>query len=103
MNDMQNVSRLIQDRQNKFIETRTIIENEVNRFLQSLAAMDADVQQRCGYQPGLDAKQLLSALWTEPFDEAKYAVQLENFNRYVNQAKMVCDEINKEALACLQS
>ena len=103
MDDMQNVSRLIQERQNKFIETRTIIENEVNRFLQSLEAMDPDIQQRCGYKPGLDAKQLLSALWAEPFDEATYTTQLDNFNRYVNQARMICDEINKEALACLQS
>lgn len=101
--DAMNISRLIQDRQNKFIETRTIIESEVNKFLESLKNLEPDVQARCGYKPGLEAKVLLSALWEEPFDEAKYNSQLADLNRYVSQVKVVCDEINKEALACLQS
>lgn len=103
MDDMQNVSRLIQERQNKFVETRTIIENEVNRFLQSIGQMDDDVQQKCGYNADITAKQLLSELWNEPFNEEKYNEQLTRFNQYVANVKAVCDEINREALACLQS
>ena len=103
MNEMQSVARLIQERQNKFIETRTIIENEVTRFIQSLEGLDPDVQARCEYTQGMRAKELLSALWEEPFELEKYDAQLSKFNAYVAKVRAVCDDINKEAIQCLQS
>lgn len=97
------VARLVQQRQNKFIETRTNIESEVNRFLESIGKMDEDVQKRCGYVAGVTAKQLLPELWHEPFNVETYEKQLASVLAYKERVKQICDEINREALACLQS
>lgn len=99
----QNVARLIQERQNKFIETRTNIENEVNKFLESLNKLDADMQAKCGVTAGITAKDLLPALWVEPFDEAEYNRQLAALNTYIEQVEVICNQLNQEALLCLQS
>lgn len=99
----QTISKLLQDRQNKFIETRTNIENEVNKFLQSLESLDPDIKAKCGVKDGVTARDLLSALWAEPFDENTYLTQKANLDTYVAQVRTVCDTINQEALACLQS
>ena len=99
----QSVSRLIQDRQNKFIETRTNIENEVNRFLQSLSGLDADIKEKCGVRDGVTARDLLPALWQEPFDENAYNSQKASLDTYIAQVRAVCDQLNQEAIACLQS
>lgn len=97
------VAQLIQSRQNKFVETRTIIEAEVNKFLQSLERLDPDVQARCGVKSGQTAKDLLPALWEEPFNKEQYQVQRASVDAYIAQVKVVCDQINKEAIECLQS
>lgn len=99
----QSVAALIQQREVKFIETRTIIENEVNKFLQSLLSLDADVQQKVGAREGITAKDLLPALWADPFDEATYNQQLSSLMNYIAQVQAICDQINQEARACLQS
>lgn len=101
--DSANVANLIRIRQDKFVETRTIIESEVNKFLASIGKMDEDVQKRCGYIPGASAKTLLPALWVEPFDEETYNKQLSGVMTYISQVMAVCDDINKEAVECLQS
>lgn len=98
-----NVEQLIQSRQNKFVETRTIIEAEINKFLQSLEKLDPDIQTRCNVIPGQTAKSLVPSLWEEPFDKDKYAVELAAVDSYIERVKTVCDQINKEALECLQS
>jgi len=99
----QNVAKLIQERQNKFIETRTNIENEVNKFLQSLCSLDEDIKVKCGVTEGASAKDLLPALWQEPFNETVYLQQKAALDNYIMQVKAVCDQLNQEALACLQS
>ena len=99
----QNVAKLLQDRQNKFIETRTNIENEVNRFLQSLESLDDDMKIKCGVKAGITAKDLLPALWKEPFNGDEYSQQKAALDDYIAQVRAVCDRINQEALLCLQS
>lgn len=98
-----NVTKLLQDRQNLFIETRTNIENEVNKFLKSLEGLDHDVKSMCGVQEGLTAKDLLPALWVEPFVKNTYLEQKAAFDKYVEGVKTVCDRLNQEAIECLNS
>lgn len=100
---MIDIAVALKQRQDKFVETRTIIETEVNQFLQSIAVTDLDVQEKCNYNPEASARTLLPALWQEPFDMAAYQQQLANFNNYVAGVKSVFDQINEEAVACLQS
>lgn len=102
MVDSNNIAALIRERQDKFIETRTIIESEVNKFLDSIAALDEDVRTRCGYVNGANAKSLLPALWAEPFDVNTYNKQLAALQMYIRQVMAVRDEINREAQVCLQ-
>lgn len=97
-----NISKLIQDRQNQFIEKRTIIESEVNGFLQSLEKLDLDVQTRLNVKVGTTCRMLLPSLWMEPFDIEQYNKEKENLDAYIAAVKGVCDEINQEALKCLQ-
>lgn len=98
----ENVARLYQERRDKFIATRTVIESEVNKFLQSLEKLDPDIRERCSVKEGITAKDLLSELWVEPFDMARYQEQLKNFTAYKEGVFAICDEINAEALRCLQ-
>ena len=99
----QSVTKLIQDRQNLFIETRTKIETEVDRFLSSLSNLDLDVKAKCGVVDGATCKQLLPALWEEPFSEETYLAQKAKLDEYISQVHTVCDEICQEAIKCLQS
>lgn len=98
-----NVEQLIQNRQNQFVETRTIIESEVDKFLRSLENLDLDLQVRCNVKAGVTAKMLLPSLWEEPFNKEKYLAERKAVDTYIAQVKSVCDQINEEALRCLQS
>lgn len=98
----QSIAAMIQQRQTKFIETRTIIESEVNKFLESLRSLDAETQQKLSVQENLTARDLLPALWAEPFDEAVYLEQKARLDSYITSVQAYCDAINQEALACLQ-
>lgn len=95
------IESLIRTRQDKFVETRTIIESEINKFLESISKMDPDVQQKCGYIEGASAKTLLPELWNTPFREEVYTQQLQGVVAYIQKVQAVCDAINQEALACL--
>lgn len=97
----QNIAAMIQQRQNKFIETRTIIESEVNKFLQSLTMLDSELKQQLGVTEGISCKDLLPALWTEPFNQNVYVEQKQKLDTYIAQVQAICDKINQEALACL--
>ena len=100
---MNNVSQLLQERQNMFIECRTRIESEVNQFLQSLERQDEDIKQRCNVVPGRTAKDVLPSLWAPEFDEQQYQVELANLNNYINAVIQIQNQNNQEALQCLQS
>jgi hypothetical protein len=99
----QEIVKLLQDRQNEFIEKRTIIETEVNKFLKSLENQDEDIKQKCGTKDGVTARDLLPALWLEPFNEEEYKKQREALDTYIAQVSAVCDQLNQEAAACLQA
>lgn len=97
------ITSLLAQRQNSFIEARTKIEAEVDHFLKSLEEVDEDVQKMCGVTPGLTAKALLPSLWAEPFDVEVYKGELANLNTYIEQVRAIVDNLNREALACLQA
>lgn len=100
---MNDVASLIQKRQNDFIEKRTIIESEVNKFLQSLEQQDADIRQKCNVVPGRTARDVLPSLWADEFDETAYQAEYNNLQQYINYVMQIQDENNREALECLQS
>lgn len=104
--EMQTVSaeKLFQQRQNEFIEKRTIIEREIGAWLDSMNALDPSFQERCGYDyQGKTVKELLSAAWEDDFDEAKYSQQLAEVKERIQRSIDLADKLNGEALACLQN
>ena len=101
---MTNVEELLRARQSKFVETRTRIEMEVNKFLESIDKTgDERVMSIVGRPAGKTCREVLPALWEERFDEEKYNEQRAAFDRYVNAVCMYVDALNTEALKCLQS
>lgn len=98
-----NVAALIQQRQNKFIETRTIIEAEVNKFLAGLEAQDEDVRNKLGVCTGKTAKDWLPSLWRDDFNMESYKYELAKLQEYIAKVKAYADNINAEAIRCLQS
>ena len=100
---MVDVASLIRQRQNDFIEKRTIIESEVNKFLKSLEQQDDDIRTKCNVIDGRTAKDVLPSLWADDFNEEAYNVELANLNQYIAFVMQVQDENNREAIQCLQS
>lgn len=100
---MVDVSQLIKQREAKFVEARTKAELEINKFLESIKPIEDELKDIPGRPAGTCAKEIVPALWTEPFDEAAYYQQLEVFNNYVNQVVAYGDKVNEEALRCLQT
>ena len=94
--------QLYQKRMNDFIEARTKIESEVNAFLRSLEVDDVEFRERCNVQEGLTARDVLPSLWAEEFDEATYQSELAKLNNYIASVRAISDQLNAEALACLQ-
>lgn len=87
---------------NKFVEQRTLTEVEVNKFLKSLEELDPVYQQQLNVVPGRTARDLLPSLWTEPFDEETYKQEKAVVDAMIQQATAVCDQLNEEAMRCLQ-
>lgn len=97
------IAELIKLRQDKFVETRTQIELELNKFLDSISKSSEDIRRRCQYREGVSARTLLPALWEEPFDMEKYKQQRAAVDAYVEGVTKIFNAINEEALRCLQS
>ena len=102
LNNSVDITQLIQQRQNKFIETRTIIDSEVSKFIKSIEELGTDLPENCRVLIGKTTKDILPALWLEPFNEAQYTLELQNLKGYICTVKSVADAINEEALKCLQ-
>lgn len=96
------VSTLLAERQSKFIETRTIIESEVNKFLKSLEALDPDIQETLRVPKDVTARDLLPELWAEEFRPDVYQQQLTSLNNYIEQVRAYSDKLTQEAIECLQ-
>ena len=94
--------QLYQQRMNTFIETRTKIEQEVNRFLKSLEVDDEEFKAACNVRVGTTARDWLPSLWEEPFPEEKYQQEFAKLIEYIEQVRTVSDKIQQEAIACLQ-
>lgn len=103
MQNSVNVAALIQQRQNKFIETRTIIEAEVNKFLAGLEAQDDDIKAKLNVQPGITARHWLPSLWSDDFNMEAYKQELAKLTDYMSKVKVYADNLNAEAIRCLQS
>lgn len=101
--DRASFNALYQQKQNKFIELRTIIETNVNAFLRSLEELSAEDQQQLNVIKGQTAHDILPSLWVEPFNEATYQVELDSFNKYKERVMMFCDEYYKKAAEWLRS
>lgn len=98
-----NIAALIQQRQTKFIETRTIIESEVNKFLTSLESQDDDIKINLQVQSGTTARDWLPSLWAEDFNMTQYQAELARLQAYIAKAKAYADNLAQEAIKCLQS
>lgn len=94
---MTNVNELYRKRQEVFIERRTKIVDEVNKFLDGVKGIDPALLQGIPTLPGDTAKDVLPSMWEEPFDTEKYEKELAVFNTYVKYVKEVADKINEEA------
>lgn len=98
------VQAILRARQDAFIETRTRIESEVNKFLESVNQItDKRVTSIPGRPIGNTCREVLPELWNEPFNQAAYDAQVAALKSYIDQVTKVCDIINEEALRCLQS
>lgn len=98
-----NVEALLRERQNLFIETRAKIEAEVTAFLESLRAIEDELitPELIGLRD-LTVKDVLPALWKEPFEKNVYAEELKVLSAHVNSLKVIANRLNGEALRCLQ-
>lgn len=98
------VQAILRARQDAFVETRTRIESEVNKFLESVNQItDKRVTSIPGRPAGNTCREVLPELWNEPFNQTVYDAQVAALNSYIEQVTKVCDIINEEALRCLQS
>lgn len=100
---MTDISIALKQRQDKFVETRTIIATEINKFLESLGELTEEDRNNIKMPAGRSPQEILPALWVEPFDEAAYNEQLKEFSVCVSSAISYCDKLNERALACLKS
>ena len=98
---MNNVNELYRKRQEVFIERRTTIASEVDKFMQGVAGIDPELLKNVTPINGTSAKEILPSMWIEPFDIEKYKQELSVFDNYVRQIKQVADELNAQALKIL--
>lgn len=101
MNEI-DIEALLHKRQEEFIENRTRIETEVNKFLESLKSTDEDVQRKCQVSDKT-VRDWLPELWSDNFDIEVYEQQLAELNAYIKSVYAVCEQINAEAIKCLES
>lgn len=101
---MTDVQQILRVRQDAFVEKRTKIESEINKFLESVEAIDdTRITSIPGRPAGKTCREVLPALWENPFDESVYNTQLTALQNYIGMVQRECDIINEEALRCLQS
>lgn len=100
---MVDVQQLIRQKEAQFVEARTKVEMEINKFLESIKDIEEELKNIPGRPTGTCAKEIVPALWAEPFDQAAYNEQLAVFNAYVSAVVAYGDKVNEEALRCLQT
>ena len=98
---MNNVNELYRKRQEVFIERRTTIASEVDKFMQGVAGIDPELLKNVTPINGTNAKDILPSMWAEPFNIEAYKSELAIFDNYVRQIKQVADDLNTQALKIL--
>lgn len=99
---MTELEMALKQRQDKFIETRTIIAAEVAKFLESVRSLPDEIRAKVVLPEGATPQEILPALWAEPFSAEEYARQLQLFNMWVQSVTSYCDALNEEAMKCLK-
>lgn len=100
---MVDVQSVIKQREAQFVETRTKIEIEVNKFLESLKDIEDEIASIPGRPTGATAREILPELWSDNFNNEIYQEQLARLNSYIASVIAYSDKINEEALACLKA
>lgn len=100
---MVSVKELFAKRQAVFIEKRTKIEGEVDKFLQGVREIDPVLLANITPLNGTTTREVLPALWEEPFDPEAYKEQLSLLQAYIAAVKEVADKLNEEALRVLNN
>lgn len=98
---MATVKQLYDARFQLFIERRSKVQSEVDRFLESVKSINPE--RLAGIEPieGNTAQEVLPSLWKEPYNAEQYAVELSRLQRYIADVKAVADALNAEALRIL--
>lgn len=100
---MVDVQQLIKDKEAKFYDTRAKIEMEVDKFFETIKDIEAELADIPGRPQGSTAKTVLPSLWEEPFNKEKYDTELAVLNAYIKNVVAYGDQVNEEALRCLQN
>ena len=98
---MTDVNELYKKRQEVFIERRTTIATEVDKFLAGVAEIEPELIKDITPLNGTTAKEVLPSMWVEPFNIEAYERELAVLNDYINKIKSVADALNAEALKVL--
>jgi hypothetical protein len=96
------VSKLIAERERKFIEQRVLITQWIKEFMESVHAFDPELLKGIKIPEGRTAEELLPSLFIEPFDHAAYLREREAMEDLRGKVNAVAEKLNEEALACLQ-
>lgn len=96
------VAAALKQRQNEFIEKRTVTESEVNKFLKSLEGLDPDVKAQLKVVDGATARDWLPSLWLEEPDPKQYEAEKAKLDAYIAAVKNYADHLAQEAIRCLQ-
>lgn len=99
---MTNIEAALKQRQDKFIEARTIIFTEVQKFLESLQHIPEEEKAHMIMPSGSTPQEILPELWNDPFDVTVYEAQLAEFVKCVASVRDRCDYLNERALECLK-
>ena len=94
-------TELLKQREQVFTETRYEIIKRVTATLEGLTKIDPQLLATLPPLPGNTVQEVFPALFTEPFNKEAYQQQLAVYNTFKDQANLLIDKLNKEAIECL--
>ena len=92
----------LKKRTTQFIETRSVIQQSIDNYLKKLKSVDPELLKGIKPLRGSCAKEVVSALWEEPFNQDLYQQQLSEFNEFVNAVDAVAQQLADEAMKLLK-
>ena len=99
---MQDIQSLVNLRQERFIEQRTKIKQEVERVRASFDNIPARLLEGITIPPAHTAEELFPSLWLDPPNTEQYKVEKENFTQVYNQIQERVSVINDKARKILE-